>query len=414
MKRYAPISLVVLPFLALCSAQGALAKVNAADLKEVEQQLKARAQEEKRLRNEAEARQKEVAALRHRLIETANSLQEAERKIAGLEQSIGELEAEKAEAEGALRSESANLSEVLAALQSLELSRPPALLVSPEDANEAARAAMLLSNAAPEVEERAARLRAAVERLSGLAEALNRDRASYATTNHELASRRDVLAELMAQKEQERDVAEALAASAQRETARIASQASTLREMIERLSRLAHSITPRLKPPAPKISPVPEPDTKPIAPSIKRETPQAFVGAMAFDKARGALRPPVAGRVIGQFGKPRPEGGSFEGMRFAVRDQGIVTAPFEGRVAFAMEWQPVGNMIVLDVGEGYHILLIGVGEILVREHQRITAGEPVAEMAGGGANLDLEIRKNGEPVNPALWLSRKSMEGLAL
>jgi len=69
-------------------------------------------------------------------------------------------------------------------------------------------------------------------------------------------------------------------------------------------------------------------------------------------------------------------------------------------------------MIVLDVGEGYHILFIGVGRILVQEHQRITAGEPMAEMADGGASLDLEIRKNGEPVNPALWLSRKTMESL--
>lgn len=409
MKRFAFISM-----LALCWPLSVAAQVNADDLKEVEQQLKERAEEEKRLRKEAEARKKEVAALRHRLIETANSLQEAERKIAALEDSISELEAEKTEAETALRNESENLSDVLAALQSLELSRPPALLVTPEDANEAARAAMLLSDAAPEVEARAARLRGAIERLSELASALERDRAAYAATNRELESRRDVLAELMAQKEQERDVAEALAASAQRETARIAAQASTLREMIERLSRLAHSITPRLKPPPPKVTPEPAPDISPRAPSIKRETPQAFVSAMPFDKAQGALRPPVAGRVIGEFGKPRPEGGIFEGMRFAVRDQGIVTAPFEGRVAFAMEWRPVGNMIVLDVGEGYHILLIGVGEILVREHQRITAGEPVAEMAGGGANLDLEIRKNGEPVNPALWLSRKSMEGLAL
>ncbi len=397
--------------ISLNMAGPALAQVNTDDLKEVERQLKERAQEEKRLRNEAQARKKEVEALRHRLIETANSLQEAERKIAGLEQSIAELEAEKSEAETALRNESENLSEVLAALQSLELSRPPALLVTPEDANEAARAAMLLSNAAPEVEARAARLREAVQKLSDLADALEKDRASYAATNRELESRRDVLAELMAQKEAERDVAEALAASAQRETARIAAQASTLREMIERLSRLAHSITPRLKPPPPRAAPVPE---TPAAPSIKLEAPQPFVGAMAFDKARGALRPPVAGRVIGEFGKPRPEGGIFEGMRFAVRDQGIVTAPFEGRVAFAMEWRPVGNMIVLDVGEGYHILLIGVGQILVREHQRVTAGEPVAEMAGRGANLDLEVRKNGEPVNPALWLSRKSMEGLAL
>ena len=393
---------------------GAAAQVDPNDLKAVEQQLKERADEEKRLRSEAEARQKEVTALRHSLIETANSMQESERKIAGLEESIAALEAEKSEAELALRKESANLSEVLAALQSLELSRPPALLVSPEDANRAARAAMLLSEAAPAVAARAARLRGAIERLSALAAELDRDRNSYAVANRELASRRDVLAELMTHKEQERDVAEALATAAQRETARIAAQASTLREMIERLSRLAHAITPRLKPPAPREAPAAAPATAtPTPPSIKETTPKTFVAAAAFDKARGALRAPVAGRITGQYGKPRPEGGIFEGMRFSVRDQAIVTAPFEGRVAFAQDWQPVGNMIVLDVGQGYHILLGGLGRILVRENQYITAGEPVAEMVGGGATLDLEIRKNGEPVNPALWLSSKSMDSLA-
>ncbi len=401
----------LLAALVLCAPAPAHAQVEPNDLKAVERQLKERAAEEKRLKQEADAKQKEVAALRHSMIGTANSIQESERKIALLEESITELEAEKTEAEAALRKESVNLSDVLAALQSLELSRPPALLVSPGDANKAARAAMLLSDAAPAVEARAARLRAAVERLAGLAAELETDRASFATENEQLASRRDVLAELVAKKEAERDVAQALAASAQRETARIAAQASTLREVIERLSRLAHAITPRLKPPAPKRE-APVVSSTPNLPSIKETVPEPVITAKAFGDALGALRAPVAGRLTGDYGKPRPEGGRFEGLRFSVRDQAIVTAPFEGRVAFAQDWQPVGNMIVLDVGEGYHILLIGVGRILVEEHQRITAGEPVAEMAGGGATLDLEIRRNGEPVNPALWLSRKTMESL--
>lgn len=398
--------------LTLLASLHARAQVDSDELKAVEQELKERAEEEKRLRNEAAAKQREVAALRNSMIETANSIQQSERKIADLEESIEDLEAEKTEAEAALKKESENLSDVLAALQSLEMSRPPALLVTPEDANKAARAAMLLSDAAPEVEARAARLRAAIERLAKLAEELDRDRKSFAKENDALAARRDVLAELLAKKEEERDVAQALAASAQRETARIAAQASTLREVIERLSRLAHLITPRIKPPVPSRREEPAPSSTPNLPSIKRTAPDPVITPKAFADALGALRAPVAGRLTGDFGKPRPEGGIFEGLRFSVRDQAIVTAPFEGRVAFAQDWQPVGNMIVLDVGEGYHILLIGVGRILVEEHQRITAGEPVAEMAGGGATLDLEIRKNGEPVNPALWLSRKTMESL--
>lgn len=396
--------------LAVTAPLSARAQVDSDELKAVEEQLKERAQEEKRLRDEAAAKQREVSALRNSLIETANSIQESERKIADLEDSIDELEAEKVEAEAALKKESENLSDVLAALQSLEMSRPPALLVTPEDANKAARAAMLLSDAAPEVEARAARLRAAIERLAALAEDLDRDRASFARESGALAARRDVLAELLTKKEQEHNVAEALAASAQRETARIAAQASSLRELIDRLSRLAHSITPRLKPPAPKEAPAPVSAT-PNLPSIKQVEPQPVITAKAFGDARGALRSPVAGRLMGDFGKPRPEGGNFEGLRFSVRDQAIVTSPFEGRVKFAQSWPGVGNLILLDVGDGYHILFLGVGRFLVEENQRITAGEPVAEMSSGGV-LDFEIRKNGEPVNPALWLSRKTIESL--
>ena len=392
-------------------AAEAVAQTSENELQEVERRLKDRAEEEKRLRDEAEARQREVAALRHRLIETANSLQDAERKITALEDSIAALEIEKREADAALRAESENLSEVLAALQSLELSRPPALLVSPEDANKAARAAMLLSDAAPEVEARAARLRQAIERLADLAATLEQDRAAFATTNQELSARRDILTDLMAQKEQERDVAARLASAAQRETAQLAARATSLREVLRRLERLAHSVTPRLKPPPPKRStPI---TADPGARAIKPDTPTPFISARPFGDARGALRAPVAGRLTGNFGKTRPEGGRFEGLRFTVRDQAIVTAPFEGRVVFARPWPPIGNLIVLDVGGGFHVLLLGVGSIHVEEGQRIAAGEPVAEMAGRGANLDLEIRKNGEPVNPALWLSRKSMEELA-
>lgn len=387
------------------------AQQTADELQEIERQLKTRAEEEKRLRREAQEREKEVAALRHSLIETANSLQEAERKITALEESISSLAIEKNEAETALAAESENLSDVLAALQSLEMSKPPALLVSPEDANKAARAAMLLSDAAPAVEARAARLRAAIERLAALGEALASERAAYEATNVELAARRGVLADLMAQKEKERDVAASLAATAQKETARLAVEATSLRDLIGRLERLAHSVTPRIKPPPPReAAPV---IASPGPPVVKPIPAAPFLPAKKFAEARGALRSPVAGRLTGKFGASRPEGGNFEGLRFSARDQAIVTAPFEGRVVVARDWQPIGNLLILDVGDGFHVLLMGVDAILVEESQRVAAGEPVARMADGGANLDLEIRKNGEPVNPALWLSRKSMQELA-
>jgi septal ring factor EnvC (AmiA/AmiB activator) len=108
--------------------------------------------------------------------------------------------------------------------------------------------------------------------------------------------------------------------------------------------------------------------------------------------------------VIGSFGAPRANGKPYEGLRYQTNDGAVVTAPFEGAVAVARAWAPVGNLIVLDVGGGYHIVFLGVGAFLVEEGQSVKAGEPLAAMAGDGSVLDLEIRKGGAPVNPLLWL----------
>ncbi|MEE2691402.1 MAG: peptidoglycan DD-metalloendopeptidase family protein [Pseudomonadota bacterium] len=384
------------------------------ELAEIEARLKARAEEERRLKDEAEAREKEVQALRYRMIEAANSLQEAERRIAEIADEIARLDIEEAKIAASLFSERGNLSEVLAALQSLEMGRPPALLVSPDDANKAARAAMLLSNAAPELEARASALKQTLDELAQVRADRDRERQAFAKTNEDIGDRREILAELLEKKMRERDVAASLALAAQRETAALAARATSLREVIRRLERLASAITPRLKPAPPRLdSPASPPSLSP-RPSRPLE---AFKPSRPFAEARGALRPPVVGRIAGTFGGPKPEGGRFDGMRFAVRDQAIVTAPYEGSVAFARAWGPIGNLLVLDVGGGYHILMMGVGGFLVQEGQTVAAGEPLGSISapdGGEAMVDFEIRKNGDPVNPSLWLSRKSVEEMAL
>ncbi len=386
------------------------------ELAEIEARLKARAEEERRLKDEAEAREKEVQALRYRMVEAANSLQQAEKRIAEIADEIARLDEEEATIAASLFVERANLGDVLAALQSLEMGRPPALLVSPDDANKAARAAMLLSGAAPALEARASALKISLDSLARVRADRDSEREAFARTNADIADRRVILAELLEKKMQERDVAASLALAAQRETAALAARATSLREVIRRLERLASVITPRLKPAAPRPDApalAPDPAARPTA-----RTSELFKPSRPFAAAKGALRPPVVGRIAGTFGGPKPEGGRFDGMRFVVRDQSIVTAPYEASIAFARAWGPIGNLLVLDVGGGYHILMMGVSGFLVQEGQKVSAGEPLGSVAapdgGGEANVDFEIRKNGDPVNPSLWLSRESVQEMAL
>lgn len=375
------------------------------ELADVERQLKERRGEETRLRDEAKAREKEVAALRHRMIEAADALQDAERRIAEINRETARLEKEETAIAESLAAQQASLGDALAALQSIERARPPALLVSPEDAAHAARTAMLLADVTPQIEARAAALKETLTRQTAIRKALEEERADFERTNEEVAQRRALLADLLKQKQQERRTAERLAKAAQSETAALAARADSLRGILSRLEKLSRVVAPRRKPPPPSKIATGRPIDPQGAAPVRRE---AYRPAKAFAGARGALKAPIVGNVIGRFGASRPEGGKFEGLRYAAGSGAIVTAPFEGSVSFARRWGTVGNLIVLDVGEGYHILLLGVGAFLVEEGQTVKAGEPVAAMSGAGAELDLEIRKNGDPVNPSLWLSENA------
>jgi septal ring factor EnvC (AmiA/AmiB activator) len=395
--------LLALAILALGVSGAAAQSGDARELQRIEKQLRDRQREEARLKNEAKSREKEAAALQRRMIETAGALQKAERRIGEINAEIADLERRQKAAADRLSHERATLGDALGALQSIERAKPPALLVAPDDAAAAARAAMLLADVAPQIEARASVMRATLDELARVAEALRAERAAAEKTNAEIDQRRSVLAELFEKKREESRVALRLAAAAQSETAALAVRATDLRDVIDRLARLARAVTPRLKPrrtaepglpPAPDLRPRARPD--PVAP------------ARPFASAKGALKPPVVGKVIARFGSPRADGKTFEGVRYEVKNGAIVTAPFEGAVAVARAWEPVGNLIVLDVGGGYHIVFLGVGAFLVEEGQSVKAGEPLAAMAGDGALLDLEIRKSGAPVNPLLWLQREA------
>ncbi len=373
------------------------------ELADIEKKLKERRGDETRLRDEAKARDKEVAALRHRMIEAADALQDAERRIVEIKAETARLEREQKQLSASLATQQSSLGDALAALQSIERARPPALLVSPEDAAHAARTAMLLADVTPQIEARAGALKETLSRHADVRSALDKERIASEQTNAEIAQRRALLAELLQDKQSERRTAERLAKAAQSETAALAARADSLRGILNRLEKLARVVAPRVKPPAPARGRTATARLAP--PNIAIERPAPYRPARPFAGARGALKAPIVGNVIGNFGAARPEGGKFDGLRYAASSGAIVTAPFEGNVSFARNWDPIGNLIVLDVGGGFHILLLGVGAFLVEEGQSVKAGEPVAAMSGADAELDLEIRRNGDPVNPSLWLS---------
>ena len=138
--------------------------------------------------------------------------------------------------------------------------------------------------------------------------------------------------------------------------------------------------------------------------------------AMAFSDAKGLLPLPVAGVRLREFGTPDSVGGAEKGLTIATRSGALVTAPTDGWVVYAGPFRSYGQLLIINAGGGYHILMAGMERITVELGQFVLAGEPVAVMgrpsrpapsgvnsASGQPQLYVEFRKDGVSIDPTPW-----------
>jgi len=143
--------------------------------------------------------------------------------------------------------------------------------------------------------------------------------------------------------------------------------------------------------------------------------PGRLTPAIAFASAKGLLPLPVNGAKIKEFGAPDGIGGTEKGLSLAARPGSQITAPCDGWVVYSGTFRNYGQLLILNAGGGYHILLAGMERISVDLGQFVVTGEPVAVM-GSGAKLAVplmlgsgqpvlyvEFRKDGVPVDPGPW-----------
>lgn len=117
---------------------------------------------------------------------------------------------------------------------------------------------------------------------------------------------------------------------------------------------------------------------------------------------------PVAGEVLSRFGQsPRTASGVLIGGRLGEP----VLAAADGEVVYAGSGLTGYGQLVIVRHTMSWLSAYGHNEqLLVREGARVRAGEPIARMGeapGRRAALHFEIRHEGEPVDPLLYLPRR-------
>ncbi|WP_431272512.1 murein hydrolase activator EnvC family protein [Dankookia sp. P2] len=88
-----------------------------------------------------------------------------------------------------------------------------------------------------------------------------------------------------------------------------------------------------------------------------------------------------------------------------------MVSPCGGKVVFGSSFRSYGLLLIVDCGDGYHFVLAGLDRLDASPGQRVLAEEPVGQLGaaekGGRAPLYLELRRNGQPVDPRDWFTAK-------
>ena len=129
--------------------------------------------------------------------------------------------------------------------------------------------------------------------------------------------------------------------------------------------------------------------------------------ANSFSRMQGRLKKPVSGTLAGLFGQDRGDGEVWKGV-FYQTTPAAVSSIAAGTVTYADELEGFGKVIVIDHGDGYISIYSGLSEIEVAKGYAVAAGSRLGvsgPLPSGMEGLYLEVRYNGQTMNPLSWIS---------
>ncbi|MFD1747188.1 murein hydrolase activator EnvC family protein [Rhizobium helianthi] len=369
---------------------------------------------------------KSSASIRQALIDSAARRKELDAKIHASERKLADLKVKQDGIRASLRERRGVLAEVLGALERMGRNPPPALLVTPEDALGSVRSAILLGAVVPGMRRQAEKLMADLQGLADLElqVAAEKGKASEAiSATLEEDKKMDLL---LAENRRQQESRTATLADERRRSQELASKATNLEGLIQSLESEISSVreamyrakreeerqkqlTVEEREKARELAESGVPDKNRIAP------------AYPFESLKAKLGYPLAGDLLRSYGDADGTGHPARGITLAASAGAVVTAPADGTVVFAGAFRSYGQMVILNVGDGYHLVMTGMDKVNVQPGMFVFSGEPIATMgekrvASATAlaletdrpTLYIEFRKDGNPVDSKPWWSRET------
>jgi septal ring factor EnvC (AmiA/AmiB activator) len=324
---------------------------------------------------------------------------------------------------------------MLSAMQRMGRTPPPALVTRRDDALAVVRSAMLLADVFPELKYQADNLSQELAGLVTLETGIREQRDTEKEETDRLAAEQNRIDQLLEEKKTKLSQSEAELAATRQAAEQQGATVTELNELIARLdeqiakaevaqydAEVAAEQALRAREQSQALAtPGNESvvEIKPRSSQVAFASPDRLKPAMPFEAAKGALSLPAQGKRLTRFGDADGVGGTVKGISLQTRAEARIIAPADGWVVYAGPFRSYGQLLIMNVGGGYHVLLAGMGRIDVSLGQFVLAGEPVAVMgaavpASQGSNdntrpvLYVEIRKDGRPIDPGPWWAETS------
>ncbi|MET3791152.1 septal ring factor EnvC (AmiA/AmiB activator) [Aquamicrobium terrae] len=353
-----------------------------------------------RLAADIAAVRKDYASITAALIQSAKTEQKLGQDIDDIGTRLEELKGQDARIRASLAERSDVLAEVLGALQRMGVNPPPAILVRPEDALASVRSAILLGAVVPELRHETERLMADLKEHARVTASIEAERGRLtASVTEQLAEKQRLTLLLEARKKFQAETQAALAAE-QQNAQELAARARSLKDLIAALDKQAK----RKAEEEARTAALPVPEANRLLERIP------------FRSLHGQIALPVTGTVKRRFGANDGNGSVMQGDMVATQSGAIVTAPADGEILYAGPFRSYGQLLILDAGGGYHVVLAGMNRLTVASGQSVLAGEPIGAMgearvastsatqdANATPELYVEFRKDGKPVDPTPW-----------
>jgi len=411
----------------LAAAQGSVSQEEARKQLEANRnKLKATQRRSKELQTDLDKIRAERERINARLLETAKLIQGSEGRLTLIESRLGELEAQEKAARSSLRERNSTISSLLAAMQRMGRNPPPVMITQRKDALAMVRSAMLLAAAFPELREEAVALADKLKKLTGVMTKIRTEGDRLRAETARLNDARTRLAALQESKRQSLTDRQTELAQVRQAAAEISKSVSNLSELIGKLDKEVAERTglgnyeqeiAKQRAADAQSSGTESAPSVVLAPKGDRVamlTPGRIKPAMPFADAKGLLPMPAQGRRVLTFGEKTQYGSLSKGIVIETRQAAQVVSPTDGWIVYAGAFRSYGQLLIINAGGGYHILLAGLSQIDVQLGQFVLAGEPVGVMSAAAKSsqakaqdsapvLYIEFRKDQRPVDPEPW-----------